>query len=193
MHNLGLRFAILTFIHTIQWDVHCMKLTAGTYIYTWYQFIDVYQSRYLYVQVVGFIKFATLQLMPSHPNYSTYTPHLADMWWHFAHTATIVRVMISIGRLVLLYSSETSLSFWIWLMHGTTVHSKTITLFMNFFSWKPHSGSIVYWYQEFWTTDTGWHFEDWRTWYNYTLFIWVIFQEQKTLIIIGKQCYRNDA
>lgn len=62
----------------------------------------------------------------------------------------------------------------------------------EFFSWKPHSGSIVYWDREFLTTDTGWHFEERCIWYNYTLFIRVIFQEQKTLIIIGKQCYRND-
>lgn len=176
----------------MQWNVHCMKLTGGTYIYTWYQSIDVYQNMYLYVQVVGFIKFATLQLMPSHPNYSTYTPHLTDMWWHFAHTVTIVRVMISIGRLMLLYVIR-NITFILNLVdawHYCTFQDHNIIY--EFFSWKPHSGSIVYWDREFWTTDTGWHFEEWCIWYNYTLFIWVIFQEQKTLIIIGKQCYRND-
>lgn len=74
--------------------------------------------------------------------------------------------------------------------HYCTFQDRNIVY--DFFPWKPHSGNIVYWDQEFWMTDTGWHFKEWCIWYNYTLFIQVIFQEQKTLIIIGKQCYRND-
>jgi len=165
--------------------------------YTWYQSIDLYQNRYLYMHVVGWFykmkqvsQFATLQLMPSDPNHSTYIPHLADMWWHFAHTVTIVRKIIIIGRLVLLCVSETSLSYRIWLMHGTTVHSKTITLFMNFYLENRILGTMCIGTRNS-ERLTGWHFEEWCIWY-YTLFIWVIFQEQKTLIIIGKQRYRND-
>ena len=179
----------------MQWDVHCVKLTAVTYIYM--ISIRWVVSRSLYVQVVGFIKWSRFASLPP-CSLCLLTPTIqlnSTFGWcgDILHIQlTTVRVIISLGRLVLLCVPETSLSFRIWLMHGTTVHSKTITLFMNFFSWKPHSGNIVCWDQEFWMTDTGWHFEEWCFRYNYTLFIWVIFQERKTLIIIGKQCYRND-
>jgi len=98
---------------------------------------------------------------------------------------------MSIGRLVLLYVSEKSLSFRIWLMHGTTVHSKTISLFMNFFIQNCILGTLCI------GTRNSERLTQDDTLRNdasdiYTLFIWVIFQEQNTLIITGKQCYRND-
>jgi len=41
----------------------------------------------------------------------------------------------------------------------------------EFFYSKLHSGNIVYWDQEFWTTDTGWHFEEWCIWYIHIVYM----------------------
>jgi hypothetical protein len=62
-----------------------------------------------------------------------------------------------------------------------------------FFLRNDHSRNIVGQDQEFWMTDTvKWHVEEWCIRYNYTLFIWAIYRDQKKwTILAGKRCTWN--
>lgn len=137
--------------------------------------------------------FAISQLIHlPHPCHLTYIPHLADVGQHFAHTVTMVKVIISIGRLVLPYVPKTSLSFHIWLMHGATLRSKNIMLLSFFLSFLKtiipgilciRPGILNSWHRTLWGM------------MHLTLshiVLWAVFQKQKKwMIIVGKQCFRN--
>jgi len=108
---------------------------------------------------------------------STNTPHLADAWLHFTNTVTTITMIMSTGRLILLYLPQNHISFILQLVDALCYckSQKQYVTFTSIFSQKWLLQKDCGPGQEFWMTDTGkQQCEEWCNQYN-TLFIWGFF------------------
>ena len=102
--------------------------------------------------------------LPFTPHCSTYIPYLTKAWKHLTSANTAVMMVTHMGRYPQLYISK-----------HHNCH--------NFVLRNYHSRDTAGQDQELWMIDTVKQpFKEHCIWYNYTLLIWVIFQDQKKYI-----------